>query len=87
MTESPTIQRVWKRLNCPKCGILIRVRYASDGTWILQDSKPSLHSPSESCDEVEMLPSALEEAVRKVVAKMDVEGFFNHDHEKEGIKQ
>jgi hypothetical protein len=42
-----TILKVWKRIHCPKCEALIRVRYATDGSFILQDSKPSLLPPSE----------------------------------------
>jgi len=59
-----TVTRIWKRVRCPKCKALIRVRLATDGSWILQDSKPSLHPPSEIEEPDEYL-----EKIQKLIEK------------------
>ena len=83
MTEFKPVKRVWKRLHCPKCSSLVRTRYATDGTWILQDSKPTLkdvHDENETGVFTQAQEIALGHIIRKIVAKMDEEGFFNYDH-------
>lgn len=76
------VQKIWKRIRCPTCKALIRVLYATDGSFVLQDSKPSLHPPSEEPQQNETLTEAQEiaikELIRKVVQEMDSEGFFDH---------
>ena len=62
-----TVTRVWKRIHCPKCGALIRVRLATDGTWILQDSKPTLHLPQDADKEDGPFTEAQENRVREII--------------------
>ena len=64
-----TVLKVWKRVHCPKCQALIRVRFATDGSFILQDSKPSLHPPNEQPEQGSELTEVQLEQIRNIVTE------------------
>ena len=63
MTEKELhkVERFYKNVLCPNCGSKIQTRYATDGTWILQDSKPKLKIAKDESGLKELIKSILQE--------------------------
>ena len=49
----------------------MRIRYATDGTWILQDSKPTLQLPQDAEKEDGPFTEAQEKRVREIFQEIE----------------